>query len=142
MTAPDPLRSASQHPPTWKLDYPISHAESRPQWRAWLERHHGSERGVWLGSWPALVAVPDSRVRTETIGPLVEGTRTATLVLPGLLEWPEPSGAVDDRRPCNRRNQGEERVAPHDQLGSGRLRRVPTKADVEARLVKIPQVVR
>jgi hypothetical protein len=98
MTAPDPLRSASQHPPTWKFDYPISHAESRPQWRAWLERHHGSERGVWLGSWPALVAVPDSRVRTETIGPLVEGTRTATLVLPGLLEWPEPSGAVRGRR--------------------------------------------
>jgi hypothetical protein len=57
--------------------------------RGW-SGHHGSERGVWLGSWPALVAVPDSRVRTETIGPLVEETRTATLVLPGLLEWPEP----------------------------------------------------
>ena len=27
------------------------HAESRAQWRAWLEAHHASERGVWLCSW-------------------------------------------------------------------------------------------
>ncbi len=30
---------------------PIFHAESRSQWRAWLQAHHDSERGVWLCSW-------------------------------------------------------------------------------------------
>lgn len=43
--------SASDHPATWKFDYPVYHAESRAQWRAWLEAHHASERGVWLCSW-------------------------------------------------------------------------------------------
>lgn len=43
--------SASDHPPTWKFDYPIFHAETRAQWRAWLAANHGSERGVWLCSW-------------------------------------------------------------------------------------------
>ncbi|MET0326176.1 MAG: YdeI/OmpD-associated family protein [Ilumatobacteraceae bacterium] len=44
-------RSASEHPPTWKFDLPIYHAESRAQWRAWLAAHHDTERGVWLCSW-------------------------------------------------------------------------------------------
>jgi len=44
-------RSSSDHPPTWKFDLPIYHAESRPQWRAWLEANHDSARGVWLCSW-------------------------------------------------------------------------------------------
>lgn len=43
--------TASDHPPTWKFDYPIFHAESRDEWRAWLENNHGSTRGVWLCSW-------------------------------------------------------------------------------------------
>jgi len=43
--------AASEHPATWKFDYPIFHAESRSQWRAWLEAHHDSARGVWLCSW-------------------------------------------------------------------------------------------
>lgn len=42
---------ASTHPPTWRFDYPIFHAETRTQWRAWLMDHHASERGVWLCSW-------------------------------------------------------------------------------------------
>jgi uncharacterized protein YdeI (YjbR/CyaY-like superfamily) len=42
--------SASEHPATWKFDYPIYHAESRDQWRAWLAAHHDT-RGVWLCSW-------------------------------------------------------------------------------------------
>lgn len=46
-----PLPSASEHPATWKFDLPIFHAETRAQWRAWLERHHATERGVWLCSW-------------------------------------------------------------------------------------------
>jgi len=48
--APDP-RFASDHPPTWKFDLPILHAETRAQWRAWLEANHGSAKGVWLCSW-------------------------------------------------------------------------------------------
>ncbi len=43
--------SASEHPATWKFDYPIYHAESRAQWRAWLEARHVEERGLWLCSW-------------------------------------------------------------------------------------------
>lgn len=50
-TSPPPPRSASAHPATWKFDFPIYHAETRPQWRAWLEHHHASSRGVWLCSW-------------------------------------------------------------------------------------------
>lgn len=41
----------STHPPTWRFDYPIFHAETRTQWRAWLMDNHTSERGVWLCSW-------------------------------------------------------------------------------------------
>ena len=47
----DPLTTASDHPATWRYDYPIHHAETRGHWRAWLEEHHGTLRGVWLVSW-------------------------------------------------------------------------------------------
>jgi uncharacterized protein YdeI (YjbR/CyaY-like superfamily) len=30
---------------------PIFHAETRAQWRGWLQANHGSTRGVWLCSW-------------------------------------------------------------------------------------------
>ncbi|MDV8076438.1 YdeI/OmpD-associated family protein [Rhodococcus sp. IEGM 1370] len=50
MTASE-SRSASVHPPTWKFDYPIVHAETRAQWRTWLADNHSSTRGVWLCSW-------------------------------------------------------------------------------------------
>lgn len=43
--------SASDHPATWTFDYPVYHAESRAQWRAWLEANHDTARGVWLCSW-------------------------------------------------------------------------------------------
>jgi uncharacterized protein YdeI (YjbR/CyaY-like superfamily) len=55
VTAP---RSSSDHPATWKFDYPIYHAESRDQWRAWLVAHHDDERGVWLCSWRSTVDRP------------------------------------------------------------------------------------
>jgi uncharacterized protein YdeI (YjbR/CyaY-like superfamily) len=45
------LISASDHPATGKFDYPIFHAETRAQWRAWLEAHYADARGVWLCSW-------------------------------------------------------------------------------------------
>ncbi len=45
--------SSSKHPATWKFGYPIYHAETRAQWRAWLEANHRSAPGVWLCSWRA-----------------------------------------------------------------------------------------
>jgi len=57
VAAPEPP-SSSEHPPTWKFDVPIYHAESRAQWRAWLEAHHDSARGVWLCSWRASTGRP------------------------------------------------------------------------------------
>ena len=51
MTASEPPPPVSDHPPTWKFDYPIIHAETREQWRAWLTDNLTSARGVWLCSW-------------------------------------------------------------------------------------------
>ena len=48
---PHSPRSASDHPATWKFGYPIFHAETRSQWRAWLAANHASAPGVWLCSW-------------------------------------------------------------------------------------------
>lgn len=50
--------SASDHPAAWTYGYPIYHAETRRQWRAWLEANHGSERGVWLCSWRSKTGRP------------------------------------------------------------------------------------
>ena len=43
--------SASEHPPSWKFDYPIFHAQTRAGWRAWLAANHATTPGVWLASW-------------------------------------------------------------------------------------------
>jgi uncharacterized protein YdeI (YjbR/CyaY-like superfamily) len=53
-----PPRSSSDHPSTWKFDYPIYHAETRAQWRAWLESNHDSAPGVWLCSWKPATGKP------------------------------------------------------------------------------------
>ena len=50
-STPSVPASASEHPDVWKFGYPMYHAESRAQWRSWLEHHHSAERGVWLCSW-------------------------------------------------------------------------------------------
>ena len=50
--------SSSKHPATWKFGYPIYHAETRAQWRAWLEANHNSVPGVWLCSWRASADKP------------------------------------------------------------------------------------
>jgi uncharacterized protein YdeI (YjbR/CyaY-like superfamily) len=50
--------SASDHPPTWKFDYPIFHTESRSLWRSWLASHHDTARGAWLCSWRSTVDRP------------------------------------------------------------------------------------
>lgn len=43
--------SASEHPPTWKFDYPVYHPAARGAWRAWLEAHQDDPTGVWVVSW-------------------------------------------------------------------------------------------
>ena len=58
MTAEKSSSSASDHPASWKFDYPIFHAETRSQWRTWLERNHASVRGVWLCSWRSTTDLP------------------------------------------------------------------------------------
>lgn len=58
MTDQAPEPSSSDHPPTWKFDYPIYHAETRQQWRSWLEHNHTSSRGVWLCSWRSHTGKP------------------------------------------------------------------------------------
>ena len=50
--------SSSGHPATWKFGYPIYHAETRAQWRAWLEMNHAAAPGVWLCSWRAASGKP------------------------------------------------------------------------------------
>lgn len=49
--------TASRHPATWKFDYPIYHAETREQWRAWLDAHL-DDAGVWLASWKQATGRP------------------------------------------------------------------------------------
>ena len=43
--------SASEHPPTWKFDYPVYRPATRKAWRAWLEAHQDDAPGVWVASW-------------------------------------------------------------------------------------------
>jgi uncharacterized protein YdeI (YjbR/CyaY-like superfamily) len=43
--------TASDHPSTWKFDYPIYHVETREQWRAWLAVHQDDPSGVWVATW-------------------------------------------------------------------------------------------
>ncbi|MDH4116698.1 MAG: YdeI/OmpD-associated family protein [Acidimicrobiia bacterium] len=50
--------TSSEHPESWRFGYPIYHAESRAQWRAWLEVNHDAERGVWLCSWRTATGKP------------------------------------------------------------------------------------
>lgn len=48
----------SIHPERWKFDYPIIHAETREQWRAWLSANSATEKGVWLCSWRTPTGLP------------------------------------------------------------------------------------
>jgi uncharacterized protein YdeI (YjbR/CyaY-like superfamily) len=43
--------SASQHPASWKFDYPVYHPADLAAWRAWLAVNHDTTRGVWVASW-------------------------------------------------------------------------------------------
>ncbi len=43
--------SASDHPATWKFDFPIYHPPNLAAWRAWLAANCDVARGVWVASW-------------------------------------------------------------------------------------------
>ena len=43
--------TASDHPATWKFDFPIYHPPDLAAWRAWLAANHDTVRGVWVASW-------------------------------------------------------------------------------------------
>ena len=43
--------TGSDHPATWKFDFPIYHPPDLAAWRAWLGAHHDTARGVWVASW-------------------------------------------------------------------------------------------
>lgn len=45
-------------PATWKFGFPIFLAESRAQWRSWLEANHSTTLGVWLCSWKSATGRP------------------------------------------------------------------------------------
>src|SRR5690606_12264777 len=34
-----------------KFDMPIFHPADLDSWRAWLEHHHATEKGVWVATW-------------------------------------------------------------------------------------------
>jgi uncharacterized protein YdeI (YjbR/CyaY-like superfamily) len=43
--------TASDHPATWKFDFPIYHPPDLVAWRAWLTANHDIARGVWVALW-------------------------------------------------------------------------------------------
>ncbi|HKA85664.1 MAG TPA: YdeI/OmpD-associated family protein [Acidimicrobiales bacterium] len=43
--------TASDHPASWKFDFPIYHPADLAAWRAWLAASHETTRGVWVASW-------------------------------------------------------------------------------------------
>ena len=43
--------TASDHPATWKFDFPIYHPSDLAAWRAWLATNCEAVRGVWVASW-------------------------------------------------------------------------------------------
>ncbi len=50
--------SASDHPATWKFEYPIYHPEDRSAWRCWLDLEHARAKGVWVATWRARTGRP------------------------------------------------------------------------------------
>lgn len=50
--------SCSDHPATGTYGLVLYHAETRAQWRRWLEVHHDTAKGVWLCSWRTATGRP------------------------------------------------------------------------------------
>jgi uncharacterized protein YdeI (YjbR/CyaY-like superfamily) len=47
----DVPETASDHPPTWRFDYPIYHPATLDAVHEWFEANHATTRGVWFASW-------------------------------------------------------------------------------------------
>lgn len=43
--------TTSDHPATWKFEYPIYHPADRPALRSWFEANHATARGAWIATW-------------------------------------------------------------------------------------------
>ena len=43
--------TASDHPASWKFDFPVYHPADLAAWRAWLQANCRTARGVWVASW-------------------------------------------------------------------------------------------
>jgi uncharacterized protein YdeI (YjbR/CyaY-like superfamily) len=43
--------TASDHPASWKFDFPVYHPVDLAAWRAWLVTNNDAVRGVWVVSW-------------------------------------------------------------------------------------------
>jgi uncharacterized protein YdeI (YjbR/CyaY-like superfamily) len=43
--------TASDHPASWKFDFPIYHPADLAAWRSWLAANADTARGVWVASW-------------------------------------------------------------------------------------------
>lgn len=50
-TSPTVPPTASDHPSSWKFDFPIYHPVDLAAWRAWLAANAATARGVWVASW-------------------------------------------------------------------------------------------
>ena len=50
-TSPSIPATASDHPASWKFDFPIYHPADLAAWRAWLQVNCDTGRGVWVASW-------------------------------------------------------------------------------------------
>jgi uncharacterized protein YdeI (YjbR/CyaY-like superfamily) len=48
---PEVPATASEHPPSWRFDFPIYHPPDLAAWRSWLAVNADSARGVWVASW-------------------------------------------------------------------------------------------
>jgi uncharacterized protein YdeI (YjbR/CyaY-like superfamily) len=57
--------TASDHPETWKFDFPIYHPPDLAAWRAWLSANVDAARGVWVASWRK--AAQEDRVAYEDL---------------------------------------------------------------------------
>ena len=93
------------------------HAETRAQWRAWLEQHGHEAKGVWLVSWlkrTGRPAVPYAEAVTEALafgwvdskGNKLDDERTMLYFAPrkrGILEW-----IVQAKRPATRADRIEQ----------------------------------
>lgn len=89
-------RSASDHPATGKFDYPIFHAETRADWRAWLAANHDRERGVWLCWWKPATRRPAVTYEEAVLEALCYGWIDSTM---GTLDDERRLQLVTPRRP-------------------------------------------